>query len=63
MTYMQRVEQYAEKTGISVEEIIAEALEDWFKTVGDARLAPPVGNLIEFPINGKLDGHEERMIC
>lgn len=52
MTYMERVEEYAGKTGITVEEIITQALDDWFKTVGDARLETPPCNLICFPISG-----------
>lgn len=54
MTYLERVTQYANGTGMSVEAIITEALEDWFQTVGDARLgAPPLTNLVQFPVSGK----------
>lgn len=63
MTYLERVQEYANGTGVSVEAIITEALEDWFQTVGAARLKAVPSNLIQFPNNGKSDGHEERLMC
>lgn len=63
MTYLERVQEYANGTGMSVEAIITEALEDWFQTVGAARLEAAPSNLIQFPINGKVDGYEERLVC
>ena len=51
MTYLEKVEEYAERSGMPPEEIIAQALDDWFAVVGAARLRPD--NVIEFPVNGK----------
>jgi hypothetical protein len=50
MTYLELVEDYAVRTGLSVETIIEQALEDWFATTGAALLeATPKSNLVMFP--------------
>jgi len=35
--------KYAQATGVSVETIITQALEDWWETLGEARLATVTG--------------------
>ena len=51
MNLMKRVEDYSRRTGLSVDDIINQALTDWFNVVGDALLeTPPVSNLIAFPL-------------
>jgi hypothetical protein len=51
MTYLELVEDYAVRTGLSVETIIEQAIEDWVATTGAALLeATPKSNVIHFPV-------------
>ena len=51
MTYLELVEDYAVRTGLSVETIIEQAIEDWVATTGAALLeATPKSNLVMFPV-------------
>lgn len=51
MTYLELVEDYAVRTGLSCETIIMQAVEDWVATTGAALLeATPKSNLIMFPV-------------
>ena len=50
MTYLELVEDYAVRTGLSVETIIEQAIEDGVATTGAALLeATPKSNLVIFP--------------
>ena len=50
MSYLETIKLYAERTGLSVETIIEQAIEDWIATTGAALLeATPKSNLVMFP--------------
>ena len=50
MSYLETIKLYAERTGLSVETIIEQAIEDWIATTGAALLeATPKSNLVIFP--------------